>query len=240
MKETIKKKVSDLSIRPAKSEDIETLINLCRDGFPGAIVWQAPRFLARKRWENILSLTAVETWVCSLNGEVVGFSVLASDMVSYARKKRKLNGGFIRRACNYVFCPKLCLVKVLRKIRTFPRDCKQNFSGIKKEITSINALWIEPIAIASRMRGKGFGKELIRHCEHRAFELHKDAIKVSVNPMNTLACNVYEKLGFACTNRVAHNYIYTRKVNGTQSDNKDELCTMYIDKKVSGQEPSKS
>ena len=192
----IKKQTSNLFVRRLKHDDIDILINICRKSFPDGIRGQNPRFLARRWWRDALSSASSETWVCSVGGEVAGFVILVTDNIMYAREKRKRSSSFFVRVCTAITCPRLLLWRFFKKMATCRWFHKHHVNSTRNDPTLDNCAWIEPIAVSPHMRRQGIAKKLLQHCENRALELKRSAIKVGVELQNKPTIELYKKSGF--------------------------------------------
>ncbi|MGD8500883.1 MAG: GNAT family N-acetyltransferase [Phycisphaerales bacterium] len=208
-------------IRRAKLEDIERLGEICRKSFPYTVEWQAPTFMVRKRWEQIMSSNAAETWVASRNSKIDGLAVLITEPCAYKQQMGEHSSGLLLRICAHMFCPRLFFLKVLRRVlKPLPRT-QQHADTIQANPLSRD-IWIEPIAVAPEARRGGVGTRLLQHCRQRAAELKKDGVKLQVRRSNTQASKFYEKVGFVCTRRGAYADTYRMKVTEEPSEERRE------------------
>lgn len=60
----------------------------------------------------------------------------------------------------------------------------------------IDAAQITNVAVVERMRGHGIGEKLMREAMHIAKEVGMDVMSLEVRVTNTVAQNLYRKLGF--------------------------------------------
>lgn len=177
-----KKQNSQFSVRPAKTEDIDALVDICRKGFPDLVRWQIPRFLAKKSWEHILSSAVAETWVFSVDSKVAGLVTLILNAPVFTYEKRHFDGGTLRKFCFYLLCPKLFFHKTLRKIHLFISKSNKKKYTRQNNSNSMNYAWIEPIAVAPDMRKKGIATRLLELCYKRTVQLKMDGMKLVAEP----------------------------------------------------------
>lgn len=204
------KKTSSLLIRRAKLEDIDTLVDICRETFPDAIEWRAPRFSARKSWCHALTSAASETWVCSTNGEVAGCVTLVTDEAAHAREKRKRAGGFLAKSLTLVTCPRLLFLRIFKRKLGWPGSPEKCRSTVKSAPSQEQRTWIEPMAVSPHMRRKGLAKKMLEHCEKRTLELNRDTVKLLVDLDNRAAIELYEKWGFVRVHQTSAGYVYAK------------------------------
>ena len=212
-----KKQNSQFSIRPAETEDIDALVDICRKGFPDLVRWQIPRFLAKKSWEHILSSAVAETWVCNSGDQVAALVSLVSNMVVYQSEKHPPNMSRIKKLYFHLLCPKLLVKKLLRKICRFFSGSTMITSLGRNQSETTNFAWIELIAVAPDMRKKGMATRLLELCYERTVQLKIDGMKLTVEPDNIAAHNLYKGFGFHCTSQGGDTDIYTMKIERKNS-----------------------
>jgi len=206
------KESSQFSIRPAKHKDIDALVDICRKSFPYLVRWQIPRFLAKNSWEHMLSSAAAETWVCNSGGQVAALVTLVSNMVVYQSEKHPPNMSRIKKLYFHLLCPKLLVKKVLRKISRLLFGSPMTISTAGNQSEATNFTWIELIAVAPNVRKKGIATRLLELCYERTVQLKMDGMKLTVEPDNIAAHNLYKGFGFLCTSQGGDTDICTMKV----------------------------
>ena len=115
-KSIIEQESLNLSIQQAEYKDIEALVEICRKSFPKLLRWQIPRFLSRKRWRQILSSKAAETWVCLANNQLAGYVTLVRNITAYRLEEHQCTRFVLRKFYYYLFCPRLFLQMLVRKM----------------------------------------------------------------------------------------------------------------------------
>lgn len=211
-KRAVTEKNLNLSVHQAESKDIEALVEISRKSFPKLLRWQIPRFLSRKRWRQILSSEAAETWVCLANGQLAGYVTLVRDITAFRLEKHQYNRFILRKLYYYLFCPRLFLQMLVRKILMFISRSIKPDSVIQNGPEPINCTWIHSIAVDPEMRRNGVATRLLQLCEERTLQLNKVGMKLAVDLDNIVAQNLYENFGFYCTHCGYERKIYTIKV----------------------------
>ncbi len=203
----------NVRIRRSGCEDIDQLIKICRASFPDSLKWQGPAFYARKWWKSTLQLTSCEVWVCLLDGQPAGFSMLLTDVSRYNKEKCRLSRNPLFALFAFATCPKLFITKILRKIsKAIHRPCKDNHAGDIDGLVC-SATWLELIAVSSHMRRMGLAARLLEFCVERTKQFGRDAISLRVEANNTNAIRLYEKCGFAGTGQSGSSLAYEKVVN---------------------------
>jgi GNAT superfamily N-acetyltransferase len=208
--ECIHKDNSHLAFRKANREDIDSLVDICKKSLLWLVQWQVPKFLARKLWRNILSSNVAETWVCTSESQVIALVTLVSDISIYEGDNHLKTERNFRKFWFYLFCPKLFVQKIGRKIHSLITPSKKITSSEPKRYKPNSFTWIKMIAVAPHMRKKGIATELLKYCEKRTLQLGKKEMKLTVEPNNIAAHNLYRNFGFHCTCNKGHTVYYTK------------------------------
>lgn len=205
-----KKQTSNSCIRRLKAEGIDAVIDICRKSFPGGIRGQYPRFIATKWWRDAIASVASETWVCFVEGEVTGYVILVMDNSMYSREKRKRRSGIFLRACTAITCPRLLLRRFFKKMVTYGWSSANHMTNSQNHPIQNKCIWIEPIAVAPHMRGRGIARKMLEHCEKRALDLKRGVVWVKVQPQNGPAIKLYEKSEFVLFSRTSATCTYAK------------------------------
>ena len=220
-----------IKIRRATLDDIDALIDICCDSFVDDLRWHSLPFIVRRWWKLYVDSVAREVWVCLTNGEIVGFVILVIDPTKALYENRKRSPCLLMRMLGLIWCPRLVLNHI-RKLIT-AHLMKNTIGSANRLIESqvvnsglsktVNAVWIEPMAVTPKMRRRGLAQELLKHCQKRVVELKMNAIKLGVNISNKAACSLYKKAGFVCTSNGKYTDIYTMRVNTEMSEEKEKV-----------------
>ena len=84
--------MEDVTGHLATLDDVDALCDICREGFPGTLLWDGPRFLARGWWKDVLRSSLAETWVWSRPRPPVK-PVLLRPYDEWLRAERRTQGG---------------------------------------------------------------------------------------------------------------------------------------------------
>lgn len=215
---------NEITFRRVSVADIDSLVDICRDGFPNAVCWQGPRFVARKWWKLRLKCSSSETWVCLNEGRVAGFLGLIINQSEFAKENQKYGLGLLSKTIALMFCPRIALARIKRLVISHTRKNKNVDVSLPSNVQLPNSdfskgrsvIWIRPMAVSQHMRRRGLGKKILRFSEIRTMALHGEVIKLNVETFNDPAISLYDKAGFTRTSK-ASGYIYYTKVLNRQN-----------------------
>lgn len=212
-------------IRRATQKDIEGLVKICKESFPGSIRWQNPSLQARRWWTEVIGSLSSETWVCVNNCQIVGLCLLVLDEALYAKEKRQLGGSVFARVCALIISPRVVVHKICEIIADSGSGRGKDFP-INIPAPRINKrAWIELIAVALQARGQGLAKEMLQFCVNRALQLGREGIQLSTGAANKAAISCYEKSGFVRTAKKSGKYNYTKLLRSQNSwRNEKDRC----------------
>jgi len=127
----------------------------------------------------------------------------------YIRLEEHLNGGFFKKLCFSLMCPRLSFLTAIKKIHIITSVDNKNRYVIQNKPTPEKCTWIEPLAVLPNMHRKGIATKLLEHCKRRTLQLKMSGMKLLVKPINAPARCLYEKIGFICTGHYTYTDIYT-------------------------------
>ena len=87
-------------------------------------------------------------------------------------------------------------------------------AGVVVTVVETDHLLIENVAVAPWAQGRGHGRRLLDHAEHRARELGLPELRLYTNALMTENLQLYPKLGYIETGRLTENgfdRVYFRK-----------------------------
>ncbi len=200
----------EIEARQATLLDVEWLIDLCRDGFPGTLLWDGPRFRWRKWWQSVLRSASAETWLFSLDHEPSGACVLVLDMKKWQAEIQGAERSWAVRLCAAALCPKLVVSRLVKRVlgnRSPTSACPKSepVVGATGSHTRIRLL-----AVASYKRRQGVGRTILRFCERRTLELGRDTINLVVSAENASARRLYAQQGYVCTAHGDDRCVFTK------------------------------
>jgi GNAT superfamily N-acetyltransferase len=218
---------NEITFRRVSVADIDSLVDICRDGFPNAVCWQGPRFVARKWWKLRLKCSSSETWVCLNEGRVAGFLGLIINQSEFAKENQKNGIGLLSKTIALMFRPRIALSRIKRLVISHTRKNKNVDVSLPSNVQLPNSdfsrgrsvIWIRPMAVSQHMRRRGLGKKILRFSEIRTLALHGEVLKLNVETFNDPAIRLYEKEGFTRTSE-ASGYIYYTKILKRQTSEK--------------------
>lgn len=215
----MEKNAGAIGFRRAQMTDLERLLKISKVCFPGQLRWRGPKEHALKWWEHILHADYCEVWVCTVNGQVVGFMNLVRDIDRIYAERRAFSGGI--GICLYylIHYPMLTcrngFRRVLNMIVPLFKISNDRMSG---DITNNGgAIWIRPLAVECSMQGKGLGTNLIMMAIRRARELGYNKIRLGVERINSESIKLYQRLQFSCIGSTADNLLFERKTDGRET-----------------------
>lgn len=197
-------------IRRATQKDIEVLLKICQESFPGSLRWQNPSLQARRWWTEAIGSLSSETWVCINNCQIVGLCLLVIDEALYAEEKCQRDGGVFARVCALITSPRVVIHKICEIIADRVSGWGKDFVMDQISPRIDKRAWIELIAAAPQMRGQGLAKEMLQFCANRALQLEREGIQLSTGAANKPAISSYEKSGFVRTVGRSGKCVYTK------------------------------
>jgi len=199
-----------LEIRRAKTEDIELLSFIHREGFPELLGYQVPLYYLKKWWAFLIIFNAVEVYVASLNGNTIGAATLLIKAKEYFKEKKRLKAPLWVRIFSILSNPKLLSI-YFRKILHTSDITPHNNSHFNSVNHIDNTTWIDPIVISPLYRGKGFAKKLLIFLEERTLSIHRDTIALIVDSQNKSAISLYKSLGYIQYDKAPDGYLFYKK-----------------------------
>jgi len=187
---------ADISITRGATQDVCHLLRICRASFPHSVRWQGQRQLGERWWESVLSCSGAETWLCSVGGDVAGFIVLVTDGDEWGDTATERQVSWFWAVLSAIQHPNLLVSQFRKKLR-LARVADETVKRTNEEGGIYGKrLRVELLAVKPEMRGKGLARRMMNHCQIRARDICADAIQLTVDPGNTVACKLYEAMGF--------------------------------------------
>jgi len=202
--------MEDVVGRPATLDDVDALCNICREGFPGSLLWDGPGFLARGWWRDVLRSSSAETWVWSSGREISGVCVLVKDMKAWEAEPLSSERNFYVRFFAAIACPRLVFSRFLKKrriVRSPADDCPTS------EAVSINTehlMWIRLVAVARHRQRCGVGRKILEFCERRARELNRRGVEAFVFSDNKASRYWLSQQGWVCREHRHNGRVYMK------------------------------
>jgi GNAT superfamily N-acetyltransferase len=200
----------EIAARRATPGDIPSLMDICRAGFSGSLLWDGPRFLSRNWWKSVLASCSVETWVFPVHDEVCGVCVLVTDMEKWLAEPLRSERSRALRWCAAALCPRLVLSRLVKTVLApRPVPCAFPRSEAAAPATA-HRTWIRLLAVAPDKRRLGMGRKILQLCEDRTLALGRQVIGLSVFKDNIAAQRLYAQQGYVCTNYEHDRYVFTK------------------------------
>ena len=200
----------EIAARRATPEDVGVLMDLCRGGFPGTLLWDGPRFLSGSWWTSAVQSASAETWLFSIDAEPCGVCVLVHDMDGWQAEPFSPKRSWAVRLRAAALCPKLVLSRLVKKVLgPGPAACECPRSEAVAAATG-SRTHIRLLAVAPHRRRQGAGKSILQFCEDRTTELGREIIELSVFTENTSARRLYVQQGYVCTNHGRAGCVFTK------------------------------
>jgi GNAT superfamily N-acetyltransferase len=200
----------DVAARRATRDDIEFLMDLCRSGFPGTLLWDGPRFLSRSWWTSIVQSSAAETWLFSSDAEPCGICVLVQDMNGWRAEPLRAERSWAVRVCAAALCPQLALPRLAKKLLgPGPAVCQCPTSEAVAAAGG-SRTHLRLLAVAPHKRRQGLGRRILQFCEDRTVERGREIIELVVFPENAAARRLYAQQGYVCTNHRRTGCVFTK------------------------------
>ncbi len=207
----------EIVVRRATSGDVGILMDLCRSGFPGTLLWDGPRFLSRSWWTSAVKSSAAETWLFSSDAEPCGVCVLVQDMNVWQAEPLRAERSWAVRLCAAALCPQLVLPRLVKKLLgpgLAAGECPKS-----EAVTAAGGsrTHIRLLAVAPHKRRQGIGRRILQFCEDRTIELGHEIIELSVFTENTSARRLYAQQGYVCTNHRRTGCVFTKILPASRS-----------------------
>jgi GNAT superfamily N-acetyltransferase len=199
----------EITARRATEEDLEFLTDLCRRSFPGTLLWDGPRFMARNWWRCVLRSSAAETWVFSSDGQPSAFCVVVRDMKGWQAEPLYPERSKMVRSLAAALRPRLVLTRLTAKRRT-PTPPASECPRSAAVAATGGRIWVRLLAVAPEKRRQGIAVRMLRWCESRAVELGRNAIELFVFFEHTSARRLYAQQGFVCTEHRRNGCVFTK------------------------------
>ena len=206
--------MEDIIVRRAALDDVDALCDICREGWPGTLLWDGPRFLARNWWRAVFRYSSAETWIWSSGGEIYGVGVLVKDMAHWNEEPLYPERNLFVRLLAALTCPRLVLSRLLKRmmvVKSPPCDCS-TLETVSKNVES--PVWIRLIAVSQSKRRQGIGRKILQFCDSRTLEFNRKAVKLFVFSDNKPARCLFSQEGFVCTDHRHNGCVYTKVLNG--------------------------
>jgi ribosomal protein S18 acetylase RimI-like enzyme len=198
----------DIVIRRATCDDIAALLNICRDSFPGSLLWTGPRFISKNWWKAVVKSDSAETWVCLNDGEICGFGVLVTDMAGW--EKLHPDPNILVKLCAALMCPRIAFSRLVTMLRVAKKPATACPPSRISEVNIKSSTWIKYFAVSPHMRRHGLAKKILRICEERTLELQRRVVQLFVFSNNEIARRFYMEDGFVCTDHQRRGCVYTK------------------------------
>ena len=208
--------MGEIAARQATLGDVKLLMNLCREGFPGTLLWDGPRFLARNWWRAVLRSLSAETWLFLIDGEPSGLCVLVKDMNGWQAEPLYAERSWTVRLFAAALCPKLVLSRLVKKVLApgpLPSECPRYEAVVT---ATGKRTRIKMLAVAKRKRRQGVGRRILQFCENRTLELGREAVELVVFIENASARRLYVQQGYVCTDHKRDRCVFTKVLGISQ------------------------
>ena len=187
-------------IRQAVCEDIDQLVDICRQSFPRTIRWRIGGKSARCWWRIAISSRSTQVWILEEYRRINGFCVFVIDEQLWQQEKAFRNGNkaiYFLSALQHPLVACDCIYN----------RCYHILTNTKKTIIHQSLphgwgpsmrTWSELIAVRPERRGAGLGGLLLEQCELITAKMGRWAIAMRVLSDNISAKALYQKCGFDC------------------------------------------
>lgn len=171
-------KSTNLEMRLATKQDMDTLTNICRRCFPDMLRFRAPKSHSRKWWRLLIDSDYCEVWICMYQNKAIGFVELDHDKTQskYCYEWERHCPSLFVKLYLLVSCPKLFITKAIQKLKQRSlknRKNQKNYlekesgapdSRVSNKPVGKKVCWIRRIAVVPEMQGKGVSLEICKHC----------------------------------------------------------------------------
>jgi|WetSurMetagenome_2_1015567.scaffolds.fasta_scaffold230412_2 hypothetical protein len=202
--------LSDLIIRLATEQDLDTLTHICRLCFPDMLRWRAPKSHSRKWWRLLINSDYCEIWICMYQDKAIGYVELDLDKTQskYCHAWERHNPSLFVKLYLLAFCPKLFITKALQKLKQRSLEKQENLKSSSSKEGDMGMLkqpnkpienmvcWIRRIAVVPDMQGKGVSLEINKHCFQRAKKLEYKELYAFVERKNIRSRVMVAILGY--------------------------------------------
>jgi ribosomal protein S18 acetylase RimI-like enzyme len=197
-------------MRRGTPDDVDALIDICRDSFPESLLWTGTVFSARKWWMSAIASDSCETWICLIGVKIAGFCILITATLAWESERSDRDMNLFARLLAASVSPGFVMRRIWKKIiavRT--ASVNESLSATSYKENGSDA-WIGLIAVAPQMRRQGLARKMLQFCEERTLQLNRKAIKLVVLPDNRPACLLYKEKGFIRTACIPTGHVYTK------------------------------
>lgn len=204
-----------VQIRRARNSDLPSIAEIYRESFPEMIKPRLGKRVCVRFFDEFLNHDAYRLIVTSLDGDIVGFSLIHTDLTRSIDNKRWIRRSWFDLLLFFFRNPLFSIRKMARppaalvkKRKTAPRhpprqirsDDKMASTPAKGSVAAGKSSgYIAPIAVARSARGRGVGKKLVGASIAVAREKSLDLLKLNVDRQNAGAIKIYEFMGFRKT-----------------------------------------
>jgi len=191
--------------------DIDDLIDICKDCFPNSFNYQGPRYMLKKKWLLYLKSGSVEIYAIRINNEIACFYELIIDIQLF-NQTRKKSEKHLMRYLTYLYVsitkPR-CVIPTLKKYmkeKIFTTPAMQiNHKGDSFDINKM--AWGELQGVHSKYRGSGLSKIMQKHILNRCIELGKNVIGCVNAPDNIPVMNLHKAFGYAIASENKYGFV---------------------------------
>ena len=202
--------MEDVVGRLATLDDVDAMRDICREGFPGSLLWDGPGFLARGWWRDVLRSSSAETWVWSSGHEIAGVCVLVKDMKVWTAEPLYSERSFYVRLFAAIACPRLVLSRFLKKMRIVQSPASDCPTSEAISINSEHSIWIRLVAVARHKQRQGVGRKILQFCERRALELNRKVLECFVFSDNKASRGCCLQQGYVCKEHRHNGCVYMK------------------------------
>ena len=203
-------------MRRAVLQDTEALAGICRQSFPLSLRWQGHPAGARRWWQAVLATPAAETWVFETSGVAGAFCVLITDRQGWLQEKARRKVPLVCGLLSVVRCPGVVGAKARRRLAT---AWEQRHGRVVWKAADLPdpATWVELIAVAPALRGRGVAGQLLKICEKRTRDLGGLVIGLAVHARSEPALRLYEKTGYVRKLALGSDLVYVKTLSAASA-----------------------
>lgn len=202
--------MEDVVGRLATLDDVDALCDICCEGFPGSLLWDGPRFLARGWWRDVLRSSSAETWVWSSGHEITGVCVLVKDMKVWAAESLYSERSFCVRLFAALACPRLVLSRFLKKRRIVQSPVTDCPTSEAISTNTEHPMWIRLVAVARHKQRRGVGTKILQFCERRTRELNRRVLECFLFSDNKASRRCFSQQGWVCKEHRRNGCVYMK------------------------------
>ena len=202
--------MEDVVERLATLDDVGALCGICREGFPGSLLWDGPGFLARGWWRDVLRSSSAETWVWSSGHEIAGLCVIIKDMKVWAAEPLYSERNFYVRLLAAIACPRLVLSRFLKKRRIVQSPATDCPTSEAISTNTEHSMWVRLVAVARHKQRHGVGSKMLQFCERRARELNRKILECFIFTDNKASQRCVSQQGWVCKENRHNGCVYMK------------------------------